>query len=550
MAQTAVLLNLNAAVIPFVAAEKGQSIIAPGRGDMNAGPHRDFSGETLEAAANIPQLYWAENVMPTQHGYLSNGFFQFVPKIPATIRVDYELTLFDGESNKGVLAVTENKELWLLSGVGGTWTKLVIPAGNPQTFTGYVTYAIAYGVCYIFLPGSGLYQLNLMPKTLEKKTPVGLDETLIRGIVDSQSYLVAYNHNTIAWSSAQDPLDFTPSETTGAGSGVPEGLRGSVLYCKSISKGFIIYTSAITMASEYTGNTRIPWIFRALNNGSGIVNNMSVSQDNALASHFIWAAGGLAEVNIQQVTQRFPQLTDFLTNRVWEEFNADINEVVRTELQGQVRVRLAMIAARFFCVSYGKPGEKDFEFVNIYDSALQRWGRMRFTHVQCMEIIADSEFGPLTWNNLGTNAWTVYEQSWNSLITWNNETAKAKLTLGFIKADGSIHVATMHTNVSGANGTLVLGRLQMVRGHTCTMHQVTVQGVDPGKTNFDLLDRITLPGNGETYVAQMGTMAELQQGRYTRDYGCRYSGKNHNLIFKGSFNLVSVEAFMSDAGRR
>lgn len=549
MAQSVVNVNLNAAVIPFSAAFKGQSVIMANRGDMSTGPARDFSGDTLEAASNWPQLYWAENVMPSQEGYFSVGYQDFIPAIPDTVEVDYEITLFDGESNKGVFAVTKDKGLWLLSGVGGTWMEINLPDDSPA-WTGRVTTGVAYGFCYLFFPGAGLHKLSLIDRTLVKVTPVGLDEDVVIGITDSQSYLIAYSQNLIAWSSALDALDFVPSDITGAGAGTPEGLRGQIVFCKPISKGFVIYTSALTMAGEYTGNARFPWIFRVLNRGGGVNDAKDVSQDASISSHFVWGTTGLSEVSIQQCAPRFPQLTDFLAGQSWEEYDAETDSVKRTALPEQVKVRIALIASRFLCISYGKPWENHFTFVNVFDTELKRWGRLRINHVQCFEIVADTEQDPISWDETEPETWDEATTSWNSYVRWNNGTAKAKNTIGFIQSDGSIKVAQMHFNVSGSEGLIILGRMQLVRGHTSLLHTVLVQGVNRGDSSFIISDRVTQADNGVSFTHPLNSLTPLSEGDFTRMYGSRVVGKNHNLIAQGNFHLCSMELAMSDAGRR
>ena len=543
MAQTTVSVNLSSAVLPFAASFKGQSVIMPNRGDAGPGPNRDFGGDTLEAAVNIPQTYWAENALPTQEGYMSVGYAQIVAEL--TKEVDYTITVFDGNGAKAMIAVCEDKTAYAISGLNPAWVALSVPAG----FNGFLTHATTYGDVYLHFGGSAkIHKFDLNALTLTEVTATGLDMALVDGICDSLNYMIAYGKTTVAWSSALDSLDFVPSDITGAGAGTPDGIKGQIVYCKNIAKGFIIYTSTICMAAEYTGNVRFPWLFRPLNNGSGISDFRHVSNDNALATHFAWTAAGILEVSVLQCTPKFGQLTDFLAGQIWEQYDPETGLIPREKLTAQVRVRCALVASRFFCVSYGKPDRDYYEFVNVYDMVLQRWGRLRFQHKQVVEVVADTEFDPKLWDEMGEDEWNAYQQSWSSLAAWNNKTAKAKKTLGLVTVNGGIHVAEMQFNASGSQGVLVMGKYQLMRGHVCTIQTVLVDGVEIGLNNFKLRDAFSV--SGMNFISPLHPMHELTQEDMQRTYGGNNVGKSHSLIFEGAFHITSVELQMTNTGRR
>lgn len=548
MAQVISAVNLGSAVIPFMATYKGQSVLVPNRTDSTAGPNRDFNGDTLEAASNVAQLYWGENILPTQEGYGAVSYLQALGAINSTSPVSYTFTVYDGNGSKALIAVLENKEVWGVCGEITSWTQITLPAEfDPADITGNLTNATAYGEVYLFYPGVGPFKLTIQTLTLTAVEFEGLDISVVDGICDSQSYIIAWGKTIVAWSSALDALDFVPSDITGAGAGTPEGVKGQILYCKTISKGFIIYTSATTMAAEYSGNTRFPWIFRAINGGSGIADFKNVSQDSALSSHFAWTSAGLLEVNTLSCTARFPQLTDFFAGRIWEEFNPATKDVDRARLSEQVKVRLAFIASRYFVASYGHPNRDVFDYAVVFDTALKRWGRLRYPHVQVIEITADMEFDPITYLETEPNPYTHYEQSYNSMVNWNNTPAKAKLTLGFVSPDGKVHVVNSSFNHSGANGVAVLGRYKLTRGHLCTLTGIDIQGTFPNE-GLTVSDVHTL--NGVDRVATLQPVTLLNSGDVTRKYGVRAVGENHSIVLEGNFHLVSLVLSMTQNGRR
>lgn len=549
MAQITSAVNLSAAMIPFIATYKGQSILVANRSDQTAGPNRDFGGDTLEAAVNIPQLYWGENIVPTQEGYASVGYIQALPEIPSTGNVSHTFTVYDGNGSKAIIAVLDNKEVWGVSGETKAWTEINLPTPELETaFTGELTTGTAYGIVYLYFKGAGVYSLDIATLAITPVTLLGLDLSVVDGITDSQSYLIAWGKNIVAWSSALDPLDFVPSETTGAGAGTPEGIKGQIIYCKPISKGFIIYTSAMIMVGEYSGNARFPWIFRALNHGAGIADFRHVSQDTALAAHYAWTSAGMLEVSNLSCTPRFPQLTDFLASRFWEEYNPVTKDVDRMTLAEQIRCRVALIAARFFVVSYGLPDQQYYDYALIYDTALQRWGRFKHRHIQCLEITADMEFDPIDYLETEPNPYDFYERSYSSMVNWNNTPAKAKLTIGFIGVKGDVNVANMAPNNSGSEGVAVFGRYQITRGHMCSMLSVGIQGVFPGESNFAI--SLVTSIDGVDKINGLQGFKPLVAGDVMRTYGSRSVGKNHSIVLEGTFHVVSLELAMAQHGRR
>jgi hypothetical protein len=71
MAQISYRANLSAAIFPMTLARAGRSVIIPGP-DQNFDRRVDPQGE--QKSAGIPQIIYAENVIPTADGYQSVGF--------------------------------------------------------------------------------------------------------------------------------------------------------------------------------------------------------------------------------------------------------------------------------------------------------------------------------------------------------------------------------------------------------------------------------------------------------------------------------------------
>ena len=64
---------LNAASFPLAARLAHQAVLIPGL-DQNVKTPREFYGEVSSADYGVPQLIYAENVMPTSDGLIATSF--------------------------------------------------------------------------------------------------------------------------------------------------------------------------------------------------------------------------------------------------------------------------------------------------------------------------------------------------------------------------------------------------------------------------------------------------------------------------------------------
>jgi hypothetical protein len=206
----------------------GASVIVAGY-DQNLSRYTDTE-ESRDASIGIPQVYYAENVLPTKEGiasvawlessgdsalpagrfpvslYMSNG-----SKVPLYLAVEEEsVTEFvayfvtrptSGVSERPVTGSTETSDTGILGSV--------------------LTHAYVQGHNYVYSPQYGLFVFTDDPYD-PRHTPVvfnGLDTTQITGIVASNGYLLAYTKDSIAWSSTLQlmPDRVQPSTAYGVG---------------------------------------------------------------------------------------------------------------------------------------------------------------------------------------------------------------------------------------------------------------------------------------------------------------------------------------------
>lgn len=394
MTQSKISLNLATAEFVLSHRFKGPSVIIPGPDQNYYQPISGFSGDTPQRGINIPQLEYCENTVPTAEGYRSVAYRYFVDP-PSTgetfVRI---LAVFDGNANSGLVGITKDCKLFVASAyTGGDWQALAIPSPYTWAVASRVTHTTVVGFSVICIEGVGVFKIDISLSTLTYQALAGLDSAEIGGVCSSSNYLIAWDSNTVYWSSTEDPFDFVPSLITGAGSGAPEGLKGRIVLCKEIERGFIIYADVVIISAAYTSSSTIPWVFAVLQGGAGIRNMEAVAYDINMSAHFAWTSAGLIAVELNQAQLMFPAVTDFIASGLkdvtttYDGFPATQFEDVDKE------VRIAVVSSRYLCVSFGllgDPAVNQFRVPQLtqsflYDSQLKRWGKLNVEHIQIFE---------------------------------------------------------------------------------------------------------------------------------------------------------------------
>lgn len=396
MAQNKISLNLSAADFTLSYRFKGPSVIVQGM-DQNAyAAQAWFTGETNQRGTNIPQVAYCENTIPTNEGYRSVAYKYFIDSVSTAERFIKVVTVFDGFGSSCLVGVTADRKLFICSAyTAGKWIPLALPVGTPAWFTYKgVTSTTVTNNAVLCIRGIGIFTLNVPASTLSTSTVTGIDATLVTGVCAAKGYLIAYDDTRIYWSSTENPFDFTPSLITGAGSGVPEGLKGKIVLCKEIDQGFIVYADACIISCAYSSNKAIPWIFALLSGGSGIRHEDAVAYDINMFNHFAWTAAGLVGIELHKANPILPQVTDFIASGLSDATLSYESAPVTTFDARDKEVRLSMVASRYVFISFGYLSE---EIDNegripqliqsfVWDTQLKRWGKLNVNHIQIFEV--------------------------------------------------------------------------------------------------------------------------------------------------------------------
>lgn len=378
-------------------------------------------------------------------------------------------------------------------------------ATTPATFTGAISYATVSGNTYMCVAGVGIFAYSYAEDTLYTVVPAGIDVDALLGVTSAGGYLVVYADTAVAWCSLLDVMDFIPSLTTGAGGGSVEGARGAIRKLVGVAGGFIVFTSSNAVGAAISGNSRYPFVFKEISNCGGLTDLTLCTEEADAAAVYAFTTNGLQQVTLQKASTTAPEITDFLSGMHFEDFDVNTISFIRQRLSSPLKKQLAYIAGRYLLLSYGI---NDLTHAIYYDTALQRYGRLRVDHrivISYGFLDADSADSP-------------------------------KKQVGFLLRDGTLKLLDFSINAYVDDSVLILGKFQYVRSRRLQLDGVDVETVD-SDADFTLLD---LPSpNGKSYGNPVaGYLAENVDG--LRSYNFRTTALNHSLVCLGAFRLSSV----------
>lgn len=509
MTQATIRVNLNAATFPFVSEGQGRSIIVKGQ-DQNY--ISAIMSKADQDNAGIPQMFYCHNVMPSQDGLQSIGYDSVI-KAPVSSDVFIFITS---------IIETGGATIFIAQGASGNWYKLAavdtqwqsIPPPFAGTATKLITTATINGSTYLYAANLGCAQYTEATGNWTTVTLTGLTAANILGITTSYGYMIAWTGTTVAWSSTVTPTDFTPSLVTGAGGGGVQAVKGVITFCKPHGLGFIIYTTKNAVAALFQTNVRYPFNYREIVSCGGVNSMQLLDVDSDSGSHYAYTTDGMQIIDGKQAQTVFPEITDFLSGLLFEDFNESTMTFSSARLNLLMKKQISIISSRYIVFSYGLTS---LTHALVFDISLKRWGKLKIPHVDCFEF-----------STLDATAIEIPRKA-----------------LCFLQADGTIKQVNFEAKNLNATGVIMLGKYQYVRTRTMQMDKVEVENVEQAAT-FNLYDSANLDG-------KVGTFAQLTPIRtssLTRAYGCRAVGINHTLAAVGAFYLTSVEISFNIHGRR
>ena len=361
MVQKKHTVHLASDYLPALATDIGSTVIMLGP-DQSYASRRIIAQDQSDANSGLPQVLWMAGFLPVQKGFASVDYIQVNVggAITSYTFVDelHEMRGADpGEYIKLAVAhSTTTSDSVILYATPGTGWRVALGVTLPASSVPILSVARAQGQDYLLIRGVGLFVYTWSSDSWALLSMGGLVDTDILGLVAVSGYLLAYDQDSIAWSTTlnlvPDPslrstayalgdtvyedgftflcttagttdvtepawltasptladgtlvwtftqtiIDFVPSETTGAGGGAIEDATGPIVYAKPIVGGCIIYTTTNAVAALYTNNATFPFIFKPINSCGGVRSGHYVTDSDTQNGHYVWTGKGLQLVS-------------------------------------------------------------------------------------------------------------------------------------------------------------------------------------------------------------------------------------------------------------
>jgi len=540
MAQRKYSLPLATADIPMLSKHVSRTEMAPQKG---SGPDKQ-----------PPGILYAENVMPTAQGMSTVGFIDGVPASSITLGTDKVLGVRYVKGTTGaagtpaMMLIKDSGKVNFSSLLNDEWrteATLLTPTSNTDFLDNFTFSATLNSVTYIYDEvGSTTYTVFDIDGNSPARTAVTLTGAPagINGLVASAGYLIVWTNTEIAWSSTIDPTDFTPSEVTGAGIGDVADAKGKILFCLPIAAGFLIYCADNIVAATYTGNSQYPFKLKEVSGSSGFswseetglfthasvgeyIRNINlVAYEASSELHYAYTSKGLVSVSTQRITPILPEVTDFLSGRIFEIYNSTTKQLSEVIASAIVKKKLTFLSSRYLILSYGMPDQTstmvdELTHAVIYDIFLKKFGKIKLDHVDVIEAphrAESADIGP------------------------------EKFGICFLTADGAIKIMVSPPPSGATSGVLILGKLQHTATHLTELHEIEVESTFSGDS-LTVNDNVSLDGNS---ISSTVVATETSEAARLTTYKLRTVGKSHSLVLEGEFALTELQVTYSLAGRR
>lgn len=535
-----VRLNLTSASFPLISTNIGRSGFTRMRDDTNYVITNQYSGSQADRDIGIPMPMYMHNVIPTTQGLKSVGYEKILTGLRGIKHFDKVIMLRSKDERKNFFVPAGGRNYILGAANPTNWTSFQFPA----LYNGQVTHAYINGRTFVCYERMGVFEYDPILNNFTAVPFNGIVSSGFFGITNANNYLIAWDANTVYWSSAIDATEFTPSLSTTSGSGKVQSARGAIVCCLPIHDGFIVYTTANAVAVTFTGNARFPWAFRELPGSAGIANSEHVTYDANYDSHFAWTTSGMMELTKQKATPIWPEVTDFLTERYYETFT-DVPELGREDydfatawssatqhweatpygdapfvqrfLVNPVRVKMNFLGTRYITVSYGP--EQTLTHVLVYDVALQRWGKLKIYHSDIFQWVKPNLKGG---------------------------EIEPRRSFGILSPNGAIRIVDFDEDAIAQDSVLLYGKLMGQRGKRIQLSAIEVENIRP-ESNFTI--RVLPSTTGKTYERQVVPLRTIAANNFSR-YQCRTTGVNHCLLATGQFNLNTLQIEYTLVGGR
>ena len=530
MANSTVKLLTNQAEVPLLYCQVTRATLE----NKDASPRMPYTfyGDRINADFGQPQLIFCEDMLPSEKGMFSVSKVQEIPALsPAVTVFDQALVLRDSDENNNVFVPAAGVN-YVLNANTATWSSV-----NPFAASRFlVTQAFVGGRTFICYEKERIIEYDAGTNTfatISLTFPVGMTITDVRGISGASNYLLLFTDTIIYWCAPLNVLEFADINQ-GAGNQIPIDLKGKITCVRPIAGGFIIYTVKNAVGARFTNNAAAPFSFKEIANAGGSASGEVSSGDAEGTFHYLWGTAGLQKISLEGAQSIFPAVTDFLTGRKIERWNSTTKEV---ELTSGVdfAVKLAFITGRYLTISYGA-GITTYEFILVYDTILERWGKIRADHVDVFTYPYVTSTATYTYDELIGN----YDSQTVDYVSYDQSrliTVQPKKGFAILTAGGQIDIVNFDYAQSEDVGVAIYGHIAQRHDKQITVTDIWIDGMKATPTPvISLLCSDT--GNRRADVVTPDLEDDSVEGY--GHYSCRHTTTNFDVAIEASVVLSSL----------
>lgn len=575
-------ISLNQARFPLVSAWSPRASLIPSL-DTAGKSVKAYVGAEENADYSIPQILYGENFVPVSTGVKSVSYVQkilpnVVDPVDGVGDFDQIFPLRDAEENTVLFSPAKGAnyhydttaEEWQ-----GQSVATIFAAVTPDAYqvaedsehtpeTAHVTRAYVDGktlVCYSRLgirkttdpvgpatEDGSLFVWDSSNQMLEPEVardivlnlPIPFGE--IDGIASSNGYLLIWSDLIVYWAPFNgtefDFQVYANGEVTGAGSQIAEDLQGPITALIPMSGGYLIFTTKNAVAAFYNANNfASPWIFKGISNAGGVEGFEQVAAEGSVGSVYAYTTGGMQKISLNNAEPVFPDVGDFLGGHFIESFDTGLMEFDAGEVTTELFVKLQYCGQRFVVISYGTfPGI--FSYCLVYDTGLQRWGKLRLKHKDCFFYSYGTEIAELNYNMLGDVTYDdIDPMTYDTAVIEGGALTYPRQSMAFLQDFGEVKIAVLdwRSPTDDSEAFVLIGRNQLSRSRLVSLQELEVDGIAAGGS-FAVARSVT----GKSLESfEFGTLREQDQDYAEVGFDC-VTGKSFTFYIKGSFSLSDI----------
>lgn len=556
MAQRVMHANLMSKLFPINFRELSSTVVLNDGLEQNRQLLTGYAGEESVQQFGICQAYQLQNVLPTVRGYTSAHFLPQIPAAASNPAQFDDLYVLQDPAGNAVLYSPANGNNMIYNPQAEAWAPDAI-SFSPE----YVTVAYLKGQTYVCYPGAGLYVYNHTTGAFEQQTVPVINFPNILGVAAASGVLILWTKDTLFWSSVSDPLDFAPSQTTGAGSTGVLALRGSIVLCKSLGDGFIIYTTGNAVAAQATGNLAFPWNFSEVPNSVGIVDTAHVASNDSAGSHVAWTTSGFMEVSVRGAQTIWPELAEGIVRGYISRSDASGFPYITDS--AELLVKLNAIGAEYVTISVAPVEEGYFNVAYVYDLQNGRWGKLDVPHRDLGRFEVPQFATPKTYADMALEYPTYFALGQGGTYgdvtrTAEQDQAAAGKNFAVLSPDGSVHSVVLASgtfptgnleddprgilSAAAQQPTIMLGRYKLSRSSGVRSESIQLEGVIDAD--------VGVFGHDYTGERVLSARSVVEHPAVVGKYYARCVGDSVTVVVQGVFNLTDVSLALGDSGKR